>query len=269
VTSSDPLKPQVYKDPRPAEHFTKFHERVRRGKPNWMYEVVRCFVTPILVFGYRVRSIDSDNVPPIGATIIAPNHFSNLDHFFVGVGTRRRVQFMAKSQLFKIPIELVYSHGGVFPVRRGQRDEETFVSAHAIMARGDAIVMYPEGGRSRTGELQTAKPGIGRLALETGVPVVPTAVVGTAGVRHWRRLRFPSVTVQYAEPIQFERVESPTREQAQAAADQIFERTRALYDSLEAAGRSRAVKAARAARRAARRAAASSAEAAGRRPVAP
>jgi len=116
-------------------------------------------------------------------------------------------------------------------------------------------VMYAEGGRSRSGELGQARPGVGRIALESGVPIVPAAIYGSAEVRHWTRLRFPKVTIQYGDPIRFERVESPTREQAQAAADIVFERVQHLYHGLQRGGRRRAIRAARAARRAARQAA--------------
>ena len=195
------MKAQVYKDPRPAEHFTRFHERVRRGRPDWVYEFVRLVLTPYLLFFYRARCIDSDKVPADGPAIIAPNHFSFLDHFFVAVYLRRKVHFMAKSQLFKRPIQFVYTHGGVFPVRRGQRDEEAFKTADAILKRGGLIVMYAEGGRSRSGELGEPRPGIGRLALEYGVPIVPTAIAGTERVRNWKRFQFPKVTVQFGDPV--------------------------------------------------------------------
>ena len=89
-----------------------------------------------------------------------------MDHFFVAASIRRKVRFMAKSQLFKPPMQWVYTHGGVFPVRRGARDEEAFITADTILDRGGCVAMYCEGGRSRTGKLaDEAKPGIGRLAL--------------------------------------------------------------------------------------------------------
>ena len=107
--------------------------------------------------------------------ILAPNHASFMDHFFTGAFIRRRVQFMAKSQLFKPGSGAwVFSHGGVFPVRRGHQDEEAFITAFKILARGGAVVMYCEGGRSRTGKVgDEARPGIGRLALESGRPGRP------------------------------------------------------------------------------------------------
>ena len=216
-------------------------------------------LTPYLLFFYRARCIDSDKVPPEGAAIIAPNHFSFLDHFFVAVYLRRKVNFMAKSQLFNRPIQFIYTHGGVFPVRRGQRDEEAFKTADAILARGGLIVMYAEGGRSRSGDLGEVRPGIGRLALQHGVPIVPTAIAGTERVRNWRRFQFPKVTVQFGDPIRFEQVDEPTKEQAQAAAEIAFSPVRVMHSRLRTEGRRSVVKAARAARRAA--------GAAARRPV--
>jgi 1-acyl-sn-glycerol-3-phosphate acyltransferase len=245
------VKPQVYKDPRPAEHFTRFHERTRSRRPDWVYELVRFVLTPYLLMFNRERCIDSQNVPDYGPAVIAPNHFSFLDHFLVAVYIRRKVHFLAKSQLFKGPLQFIYDHGGVFPVRRGQRDQEAFKTMHTILGRGGLVVMYSEGGRSRTGELGEPKPGIGRLALETGAPVVPTAIVGSQQARNWKKLQFPKVTVQFGKPIRFERVEDPSREQAQAASEAIFERIRELYDGLHEHGRKGSVRAARAARRAA------------------
>lgn len=249
------MKPQVYKDPRPPEHFDRFHERVRRGRPDWVYTLVRMVLTPYLLIVHRARALETRHVPEAGQCIVAPNHFSFLDHFFVAVYLRRKVNFMAKSQLFKRPLQFIYTHGGVFPVRRGFRDEEAFKTAHAILARGDIVLMYPEGGRSRSGELGEAKAGLGRLALESGAPVVPTAIVGTAKVRNWKRLSFPKVTVLYGEPVRFEKIENPTREQQQAAAQLVFERVKALYDGLREGGRRTAIQRAREAGRAAQQAA--------------
>ena len=246
------MKEQVYKDPRPAEHFDRFHARTRSRRPDWAYELVRVLLTPYLLLFYRARCIDSGNVPAEGPVIIAPNHFSFMDHFLISVYARRKVHFVAKSQLFKRPLQFIYTHGGVFPVRRGHRDEEMFKTAHSLLSRGKVGVMYAEGGRSRTGELGSAKPGIGRLALETGAVVVPSAIAGSEGARNWKRLRFPKVTVQYGDPIVFERtVEEPTRDESQAAADVIFERTQKIFYELRRDGRRGAIQAARAARRAA------------------
>jgi 1-acyl-sn-glycerol-3-phosphate acyltransferase len=239
------VKAQVYKDPRPAEHFSRFHERTRSRRPDIVYELVRIALTPYLLFFYRARCIDSRHIPADGPVIIAPNHFSFLDHFFVAVYLRRKVHFMAKSQLFKRPMQFIYTHGGVFPVRRGHQDEEAFVTARAVLGRGDVVVMYAEAGRSRTGELGKPRHGLGLLALESGAPVVPAAIAGTERVRNWKRLQFPKVTVQFGEPVRFEQVAEPTREQGQAASEAVFDRVREIHGRLRKEGRRKAVRAAR------------------------
>ena len=149
-------------------------------------------------------------MPTSGPLIFAPNHFSNVDHFFLGQSTRRKVQFMSKSQLYKGWFAGVMKHGGVFPVRRGYRDEQSFEVALSILERGGTICMYCEGGRSRTGKLaERAKAGIGRVALQSGATVVPAAISGSQKVRNWKRLQFPKVDVVYGEPLRFEVVAEP------------------------------------------------------------
>jgi len=247
------MRPQVYKDPRPEAYFTRFHERTRTREPDWVYPLVAFITKAHCRLLLRARSIGAHNLPAQGPMIIAPNHFSFMDHFLVGMWTRRRVQFVAKSQLFKRPMQFIYTHGGVFPVRRGYKDEEAFITANTVLGRGGAIVMYCEGGRSRTAKLSdTARPGIGRLALESGAPVVPVAVYGSAKVRNWKRLQFPRVTVQFGEPLQFDREEHPTRERQQEIADLIFAAIKELYRELEQLGDAGIAERIRAQRRATR-----------------
>jgi 1-acyl-sn-glycerol-3-phosphate acyltransferase len=233
-----PMREQVYSDPRPKEHFDRFHERARTREPDWAYELTRIITSLYAYALLRARAISVENVPGRGPVILAPNHFSFMDHFLMGCCIRRKVRFMAKSQLFKRPMQFIYTHGGVFPVRRGARDEEAFITADAIIARGGAITMYCEGGRSRTGKVaEQAKRGIGRLALETGAPVVPIAIHGSSRIRNWKRLQFPKVTILYGDAIRWDRIENPTREQQQAVADEILIEIRKLYAGLEEHGR--------------------------------
>ena len=224
------LREQVYNDPRPKEYFDRFHERARRHGPTLVYELVRILSSIYAYTLLRARAIGSEKVPATGAAILAPNHFSYMDHFLVGIFIRRKVRFMGKSQLFVPPAQWVYSRGGVFPVRRGARDDEAFVTAEEILRRGGVVAMYPEGGRSRTGLLaERARPGIGRLALDTGAPVVPIAIQGSSRIRNWKRLRFPAVRVRFGEPLRFAPEPDSTRERQQEVADEIFARIRELY----------------------------------------
>jgi len=228
-----PMRPQVYVDPRPANYFDRFHERARSRGPDWIYPLLRIVSQPVRL-AYRLRAVDLANVPARGPVILAPNHFSGLDHWFVGLLLRRQVRFMAKSQLFKGPfLEFVLSHAGAFPVRRGQRDEQAIITAQTILGQGGVVVMYVEGGRSRSGRIGTsARPGIGRLALETGAPVVPVAIRGSERARNWRRLEFPAVTVRYGEPIRFDVELEPARERQQAVADEVLAAVRKMHSEL-------------------------------------
>jgi 1-acyl-sn-glycerol-3-phosphate acyltransferase len=227
------MKPQVYKDERPGEYFDQFHAAARKGV-GWTYTFVRLILTLPTLLIYRVRAIGVENVPKKGALILAPNHFSQMDHFFIGLYLlRRKVRFMAKSQMFGPPVlTYIYKHGGVFPVRRGHRDEEAFKTAFTLLEQGEMLLVYAEGGRSRSGELGEVKPGIGRIALESGAPVVPVVIYGSAGVRRWKRLRFPKITVEFGEPLSFPKEEAPGRERQQEVSEQIFAPVRAMYGAL-------------------------------------
>jgi len=228
------IKPQRYKDERPAEYFDQFHAAARRGV-GWTYMFVRILITLPTLLLWRVRAIGLDNVPKSGPLLLAPNHLSQMDHFFTAVYLRRKIRFMAKSQIFGPPvITYVFKHGGVFPVRRGHKDEEAFRTAFTLLEQEEMLLIYAEGGRSRTGQLGEPKAGIGRLALESGAPVVPVAIYGSASVRRWKRFTFPQVTVQYGEPIRFPIERDVGRKRQLEVAREIFNRVREMYAGLEA-----------------------------------
>src|SRR6476619_2532853 len=226
------MKPQVYKDERPASYFDQFHASARKGV-GWTYALVRILVSLPTLLIYRTRAVGRENVPRTGPLILAPNHFSQMDHFFIGLYLRRKIRFMAKSQMFGTPVlTYIYKHGGVIPIRRGHHDEEAFTTAFTVLDQGGMLLIYAEGGRSRSGELGEPKRGVGRLALESGAPVVPVAIYGSASVRRWKRLRFPRVTVEYGEPLSFPQEESPSRERQVEVAGEIFARVRGMYEGL-------------------------------------
>ena len=132
-----PMREQVYSDPRPKEYFDRFHERARTREPDWAYELVARAHLAVRLHASCARGRSrSRTCRAAGAVILAPNHFSFMDHFLMGCYIRRKVRFMAKSQLFKGPMQFIYTHGGVFPVRRGARDEETFITAETILGTG-------------------------------------------------------------------------------------------------------------------------------------
>jgi 1-acyl-sn-glycerol-3-phosphate acyltransferase len=226
------MKQQVYKDPRPAEYFTEFHAAARMGA-GWTYALGRVVLTLPTILLYRVRAIGIKNIPKKGPLVLAPNHFSQMDHFLIAAYLRRKVRFMAKSQMFGPPLlTYIYKHGGVFPVRRGQHDEEAMETARQLIHQGEMVLVYAEGGRSRSGKLGEPKPGIGRIALETGAPIVPVAIHGSERARQWKRFRFPKVTVQFGEPVSFPIEGAPSRERQLEIATEIFGQVRRLYEGL-------------------------------------
>jgi 1-acyl-sn-glycerol-3-phosphate acyltransferase len=231
------MKPQVYKDPRPAEYFDQFHAAARKGV-GWTYTFARIVLTVPTWLIWRVRAIGLENVPKSGPLVLAPNHFSQMDHFFIGLFLRRKIRFMAKSQLFGPPVlTYIYKHGGVFPVRRGHHDEEAFETVRQLLDQGEMLLVYAEGGRMRSQQLGEPKPGIGRIALESGVPIVPVAIKGSERARQWKKLRFPKTTVQFGEPLVFPVEEAPGRERQLEVATEVFGRVREMYEGLRAGSR--------------------------------
>lgn len=226
------MKPQVYLDPRPPEYFDQFHRSARAGS-TFMYSIARVVLTPLVLLVYRVKAVGKENVPRKGALVLAPNHFSQLDHFFAGVWLRRKVRFMAKSQLFGPPVlTFIFKHGGVFPVRRGHRDEEAFKTAYELIDQGEMLLVYAEGGRQRSGELGEPKPGIGRIALESGAPIVPVAIFGSAEARRWKHFRFPRITVEFGQPLTFPVEADPSRERQMEVAHTVFAEVKRMYEGL-------------------------------------
>lgn len=229
------MKPQRYHDDRPAEYFAKFHERARSNRQGGVvYFLARCLVTPFTLLLYRPRVIGRNNVPKKGPAILAPNHLSQMDHFFCGVYLWRNIRFMGKSQLFGPPVlTWILHHGGAFPVRRGKMDEDAFETSRAVLDHGNLLLIYAEGGRSRSGKLGKPRHGVGRIALETGAPVIPVAIHGSADVRYFKRFRFPKVTVQFGEPLTFERNPEAGRDEWKQTAEEIFSHVRDMYEAID------------------------------------
>lgn len=145
-----------------------------------LYALVRILVTPFLRFWFRVHISGTGNIPPEGAAIIAANHKSFLDAFFIGLGTRRHLRYMAKAELFRGLRGRLFVRLGAFPVRRGQADAEALATAGLILGQGGLVAVFPEGTRvDEPDALGSPHHGAGRLAVEHGAPIVPAAISGT------------------------------------------------------------------------------------------
>ena len=155
--------------------------------------------------------------------IVASNHRSFLDPFIIGTMARRPMYYMAKKELFNRRWQAwILSLLGAFPVDRGAGDEETMETARTILDRGGIVLVFPEGTRIRPGALGTPHRGVGRLALQTGAPVVPVATIGTEEVRRGWRIRPRKVRLRAGRPLRFPVVAEPSPELAGAVTDRIW-----------------------------------------------
>jgi glycerol-3-phosphate dehydrogenase (NAD(P)+) len=195
-----------------------------RGVNPLVYWIVRGVLQPFFRVWFRLERIGREHIPAHGAVILASNHRSFLDPFVIAVMTRRPIYFVAKKELFLFHpvVSWLLSALGAFPIDRGGSDQEAMATARAILERGDAVLMFPEGTRVRPGSLGRPKRGVGRLALETGAPVVPVAVIGTEAVRRGWRIRPHKVRIRAGRALTFPKVEKPSPALAGAVTDRIW-----------------------------------------------
>jgi 1-acyl-sn-glycerol-3-phosphate acyltransferase len=164
-----------------------------------------------------------EHIPKEGALIIASNHRSFMDPWAIGMMLRRPVYYVAKTELFhRRAVAWLLSSLGAFPVDRGHGDRDAMDAARRILERGDVVVIFPEGTRTRPGALGTPKRGVGRLALETGAPVVPVALIGTEAVRKGWRIRPHKVSIRAGRPLRFPQVDEPSPSLARGVTERIW-----------------------------------------------
>ena len=205
--------------------YAALHARARsRGVNPVVYWIVRAVLQPFFHLYFRLRRVGREHIPTDGPLLLASNHRSFLDPFILATMLRRPVYYVAKKELFeRNRLQAWFLNAlGAFPVDRGASDQEMLETARTILARGDAVLIFPEGTRIRRGGLGEPKRGVGRLALEAGVPVVPLAVIGTEGVRRGWRIRPRRIAVRAGRQITFPHVERPSRQLAQAVTDRIW-----------------------------------------------
>jgi 1-acyl-sn-glycerol-3-phosphate acyltransferase len=151
-----------------------------KGVSRPLYAFVRALLAPFLRIWFRMHVSGAEHIPSEGAAIVAPNHKSFWDSFFIAVCTRRHVRYMAKTELIEARYGRLLVRLGAFPVRRGKSDADALETARVILEQGGLLALFPEGTRIRDPEeLGHPKRGAGRLALETGAPLVPAAITGT------------------------------------------------------------------------------------------
>jgi len=208
----------------PSVDLGTFRERsLNRGVNPFVYWFFRALFVPFFLIYLRMQRTGREHLPRSGPLLLASNHRSFLDPFVIGTLVRRPVYYMAKRELFERRWQAwVLNALGAFPVDRGAGDGDALATARAILARGDCVVVFPEGTRVRSGSLGEPHRGIGRLALETGVPVAPVAVFGSEHVRRGWRVRPRKVRLRVGAPMLFETLEDCSLESAAGATARVW-----------------------------------------------
>jgi len=181
----------------------------------WLFKYV--FMGPLLTLLGRPKVHGLENVPRSGAAILASNHLAVADSFYLPMAVSRRITFLAKAEYFTGTglkgwfQRWFYTAAGQVPIDRTDADsaKSALTTAQRILAEGKLLGMYPEGTRSPDGRLYKGKTGLARLALETGMPVIPVAMIGTnvvnpPGSTMWQ---FGKVEVKFGKPMDFTRFE--------------------------------------------------------------
>lgn len=155
--------------------------------------IVKIVLSPL----YRVKTIGKENFPKDGGVLICSNHIDNLDPPIVGMTCPRDIHFMAKEEAFRVPVlKGILPKVNAFPVKRGMSDREALRTGLSLLKEGKVLGLFPEGTRSKTGELGEGMAGAGFFALRSGAKVVPCAIIGP--YKAFRRLK-----VIYGNPIDF------------------------------------------------------------------
>jgi 1-acyl-sn-glycerol-3-phosphate acyltransferase len=180
-----------------------------------MYSFARSLVSGILKPLYRIETIGLENFPEDGGVLVCSNHIDNLDPPVVGITSPRPVHFMAKEELFSVPVlGKIVPHLNAFPVKRGMSDREALRKGLAILKEGKVLGLFPEGTRSKTGELGKGLAGAGFFALRTDAKVIPCAIIGPYK-------SFGKLKVVYGKPIPMDELRT-SKASAEETTDKIM-----------------------------------------------
>ena len=218
------------------DRLQSYHEYTRRHGVNpVLYLLARILMTPFFLVYFRYARTGREHGHVKGGLIVAANHRSFLDPFAIGgaLPWRRPMNYVAKVELFERRWQAwILSRLGAFPIRRGESDEESVETARLVVERGGTVCIFPEGTRIRSGSLAEPHRGVGRLALQTGAPVIPAAVLGTEAVRRGWRIRSRKVKVRLGKAMTFPRAAEPSRGLATTVTGRIWPNVELQWEDL-------------------------------------
>lgn len=200
-----------------------------------LYWTVRYLLILFFKVFCKIKYIDAENIPKKGGFILASNHVSYYDPFAVGTPVVNKVHFMAKKELFEEPLMgWVITKLGAFPVDREKSDLRAIKTALEILKSGEVVGIFPEGTRSKDGEVHDAQRGTATISIMAKVPVVPAAVVGTKDAMmskfppKWKR-----IMVKYGKPIYPEDFKGSKKERIEKMTHAIIDSIRDMKKELE------------------------------------
>lgn len=164
-----------------------------------MYNFIKTLCLYFFKTFFRFKVIGIENIPHTGGAVIAANHISLWDPPVVGAALQRPINFMAKEELFVGPLGWIIKIMKAFPVKRGAADRAAIRNAINLLKNGELLGLFPEGTRSKNGELGKPEAGIGMIVLKAGVPIIPTAIIGTNQVG--KGCLLPQFVIKYGKPI--------------------------------------------------------------------
>jgi len=172
-----------------------------------LYAIGKSLSQMVARFFGRYRVIGRENIPSKGGVLLCGNHVSYIDPPVLGAGATRPVHFMAKLELFQIPVlGFLIKNVGAFPVRQHMADRTALKTAIEYLEKGEVVGMFPEGTRIMTGQLGEALPGVGMIVLRAKVPVIPVALINTNKLfpPHSAFFKFTRVKVIYGKPVELD-----------------------------------------------------------------
>jgi 1-acyl-sn-glycerol-3-phosphate acyltransferase len=206
-----------------------------KGVSRPLYAFVHALLVPLMRLYFRMHIAGAEHIPGDGPAIVAPNHKSFLDSFFIAACTRRQLRFMAKTELINAPYGRLLVRLGAFPVRRGESDADALETALTVLRQGGLLALFPEGTRVRDPEgLGSPRRGAGRIALEAGAPLVPCAITGTEKIFFGPLPKPRRVQVAFSEAIPVHHLTSTPEVAGELVEESLWPQVEGEYRRLRA-----------------------------------
>jgi 1-acyl-sn-glycerol-3-phosphate acyltransferase len=188
-----------------------------------IYHALHVVLPPLFTRLFRMQITGLEHLPATGGVVLASNHLSNLDPLLLGIVCPRQVHFMAKAEIWKVPlVGSLVGALGAFPVQRGAADRHAIEEALRVLSAGAVLGIFPEGHRSSDGRLGQPQAGVSLFSMRKGVTTVPVALIGTDLIVHHKRPHLPRITIAFGAPLDTEVTEGSKSERQREVARRLM-----------------------------------------------